>query len=138
MLSDPSRSILPALSLNTPELNHDVRGAGDDSCTRTPEEQLREFDRISARVSALAAEKARIDAGIAAATAESRTLFEDRHFRSSAPRRGTNPADTTTASEPAYLLRISHGSALTGDSRDPAQHQSGRSRNSSIVMPASW
>lgn len=74
-------------------------------------EQLRELDRLGARISALAAEKARIDAEIAGATAELRTLFEDRLFHSSGPRGRTNLADTTTATEVACLLRIPERSA---------------------------
>ncbi|WP_434993868.1 DUF222 domain-containing protein [Arthrobacter sp. Ld5] len=82
---------------------------------RTSAEHARELDRITDRITALSAEKARIDAELAASTEELRKVFETRmmdHFwpGRSGPHR-TNLADTTTATEIACLLRISERTA---------------------------
>ncbi|MBG6223567.1 hypothetical protein IWX63_000115 [Arthrobacter sp. CAN_A2] len=82
---------------------------------RTSTEHAMELDRISARITALSAEKARIDAELAASTEELRKVFEVRmmdHFWPGRPGpHRTNLADTTTATEIACLLRISERSA---------------------------
>ena len=74
-----------------------------------------ELDRISARITGLSAEKARIDAELAASTEELRKVFETKmmdHFWPGRPGpHRTNLADTTTATEIACLLRISERTA---------------------------
>lgn len=81
----------------------------------TAAEHAREFDRISDRITALNAEKSRIDAELAASTEELRKVFETKmmdHFWPGRPGpHRTNLADTTTATEIACLLRISERSA---------------------------
>ncbi|MHA7281816.1 DUF222 domain-containing protein [Arthrobacter sp. TMS2-4] len=82
---------------------------------RTSAEHAREFDRLSDRITALNAEKARIDAELAASTEELRKVFEEKmmdHFWPGQPGpHRTNLADTTTATEIACLLRISERTA---------------------------
>ncbi|THJ66218.1 DUF222 domain-containing protein [Arthrobacter echini] len=90
----------------------------------TNAEQCVELERISALLVSLSAEKARIDAEIAATTEQLRELFEERlldtMYSSESrakeecirqERRKTNIADTTTATEIACLLRISERAA---------------------------
>ncbi|MHA7238371.1 HNH endonuclease [Arthrobacter sp. TMS1-12-1] len=82
---------------------------------RTSAEHAMELDRISDRITSLSAEKARIDAELAASTEELRKVLETRmmdHFWPGRPGpHRTNLADTTTATEIACLLRISERSA---------------------------
>jgi hypothetical protein len=81
---------------------------------RTTAAQLAQLERISAQISSLNAERARIDAELAQATEELRALFTDRILQSQDPASSnsrTNLADTTTATEIACLLRISERTA---------------------------
>ncbi|MHA7190964.1 HNH endonuclease [Arthrobacter sp. MDT2-16] len=95
---------------------------------RTGAEYRTECERIDARILSLNAEKARIDADMAAATEELRVLLEDQFFdyqsgaesggesgrqsdQHGTRRRRTNLADTTAATELACLLRISERAA---------------------------